>query len=76
MAAGRIHRDPKFPDQTGCAGQITREQHRERTHVECQRQFAQRTHGAGKLDVAVGQHMPAIDIPQVRRHNAGYPVAA
>ncbi len=69
-------RDLMFPDQGGCAGQITREQHRDRTQTEGQRQFAQRTDAAGKLDVPVGKEMVAIVIPEMRRHDAGYPVAA
>ena len=65
MAAGRIHRDLNFPDQTGCAGQITREHHRERTRTESQRQFAQRTDAAGKLDLPVGKQIPVLVIPEV-----------
>ena len=65
-----------FPDQGGCAGQITREQHRARLQTEGQRQFAERTDAAGKLDVPVGKQMPAIVIPEVCRHDAGNPVAA
>jgi len=49
VAAGRIHRGPNLPDQTGCAGQITSEHHRERSRTKSQRQFAQRTEAAGKL---------------------------
>ena len=76
VAAGRIRRDLKFPDQGGCAGQITREQHRDRTHIEGQRQLAERTDAAGKPDVPVGMQVPATVIPEVRRDDAGYPVAA
>src|ERR1700761_6617485 len=65
-----------LPDEQSCPGNITGEQQRDRAQTEGQRQFTERTGAAGELDVPVRKQFPAIVVPEMGRHDAGYPMAA